>query len=452
MRLFRTMLSGVVLFALLLLPVFGASWAGEDFSVQVPEGFYIVTAENNLADPIWEKAGVKDPAKILELFHEDESSFFQVLSGENREQMNGIACFLGDAGKTQIMVTRSQTTDSMSIYNLSDMEESEWGAYLEKFQAREEDEKMKSVGERYDVGETPFVRVRFDGENDAGEELHELVYMTLLNGDSVTLNVFAMGEEIPDSAVTQIQEIADSFRVTNKLDRGDTAMSTWDWVKVIGTLVLLVAVVLGSILHMRHAAKKDKELKARMGERLAAYRKENSEREVKGRLCYANVTKCSDEVLRSFSIYQAYLKPLASLVVTFVSCAVLLVLLMTTGSDWMMIGVLLLLIAYVVFKTVTASSNVLKVQKKIYTRGSSDMAKYAFYEECFRVSGIQSVAAYPYFQITDVRSYKDYIYLYYGPENVYIVSKQGFANQADPEAFVKFIREKRQEGLDGKTK
>ena len=48
---------------------------------------------------------------------------------------------------------------------------------------------------------------------------------------------------------------------------------------------------------------------------------------------------------------------------------------------------------------------------------------------------------FPYFQITDIRRHKQHLYLYYGPENAYMVDKNGFS-KGSYEEFVKFLAEK----------
>ena len=48
---------------------------------------------------------------------------------------------------------------------------------------------------------------------------------------------------------------------------------------------------------------------------------------------------------------------------------------------------------------------------------------------------------FPYFQIVNVRKHGHYIYLYYGPENVYMVDQFGFS-KGEFSDFVKFISEK----------
>ena len=96
---------------------------------------------------------------------------------------------------------------------------------------------------------------------------------------------------------------------------------------------------------------------------------------------------------------------------------------------------------YYGYKIFNAPHVMEKTQRRVYDRGVSSTAHYAFYDEAFRVSGIQSASVFPYFQITDVRRHKQHLYLYYGPENAYMVDKNGFS-KGSYEEFVKFLAEK----------
>ncbi len=96
---------------------------------------------------------------------------------------------------------------------------------------------------------------------------------------------------------------------------------------------------------------------------------------------------------------------------------------------------------YYAYKIIAMPGAVEKIQLKVYGRGPSQTAQYIFYPEVFRVSGIQSTSVVPYFQITDVRRSGQYLYLYYGPDNAYMVDQYGFT-QGEFEEFQQFIREK----------
>ena len=98
---------------------------------------------------------------------------------------------------------------------------------------------------------------------------------------------------------------------------------------------------------------------------------------------------------------------------------------------------------YYAYKLIGMQGAVEKIQIKVHSQGTSQTAHYAFYPDVFRVSGIQSANVVPYFQIVDIRKCGQYLYLYYGPDNAYLVDTYGF-KLGESGDFEKFIREKMQ--------
>ena len=456
----------LTLVVLMLLPmsVSAQEWASEDFTVELPDDYYIFTEETSPADPMWEEAGVTDTKSITELFGDGSSgNFLQSLFGgnnNNQQAMHGIACFVGDNGNVRILVTRRQTAESYEKYNLKDLSRDDQLAFMkENFELSEEVtadlensgyKSLSQVPVLNEDTEIPFISVRIDAVSADDEEMHEIAYMTVLNGFSVSFNTFVTEGDIPKEAETLIAELAHSFHVTNFTDPADNELSTEDIVRLAVFAAVVIAVIVVTVIAVKRKGRRDKRLKKEMADRLSEYHRQKSSSYDKGKLCFANVTKCSEEAIHSFCIYHAYFKNMISIIVGVVSCAALMVITIGFSDEWFMILISAALTIYYLFKIITASSTLEKVQKKVYARGSSDMAKYAFYENEFRVSGIQSVGSYPYFQITEVRENKGYVYLYYGPENAYIVSENGFANNVSSVDFVEFIKNKVKEGVDDK--
>ena len=108
-------------------------------------------------------------------------------------------------------------------------------------------------------------------------------------------------------------------------------------------------------------------------------------------------------------------------------------------AAWWMKLVAIAIAAYYAYKVIGMAATVEKIQRKVHGRGQSQTAHYTFYPEVFRVSGIQSASVIPYFQLTDLRRKGQYLYLYYGPDNAYMVDQYGFT-QGEFEEFVDFIQ------------
>ena len=112
-------------------------------------------------------------------------------------------------------------------------------------------------------------------------------------------------------------------------------------------------------------------------------------------------------------------------------------------SVWWMKLAAVAVTAYYAYKLIAMPGAVEKIQIKVHSQGMSKTAHYTFYNDVFRVSGIQSANVVPYFQLTEVRRCGQYLYLYYGPDNAYLVDDYGF-QQGESRDFEKFIRGKLQ--------
>ena len=122
-------------------------------------------------------------------------------------------------------------------------------------------------------------------------------------------------------------------------------------------------------------------------------------------------------------------------------CASVLALAFTFDVTWWMKLAAVAVAVYFLYRAINMGTAVEKVQQKVFGRGVSSTARYTFFDEGFRVAGIQSASVYPYFQITTVRKHGHYLYLYYSQDNAYPVDQFG-STQGEFEEFSRFISEK----------
>lgn len=399
-------------------------WESDDFSIEVPDGLYVFTADTPVSDPSWGLAGISDPAATLKLFQPSKD-----------QGMNALVNFVGEGGSPSIILTKKTSEESWNIFNLADISEEEQEEFLGTLSGAPENFTVQTQLVR--TGEIPFVHLAYDSTDAFAEtsevgEMHERVYGTVLNGYMLTFNATAQGRGITPEEENLLEQVASSMKITHLLTKEEVeAANQIPPEQLAQTLIILgvfVLLIILSVVFVKMRGKQEKKQKKEMADRLSAYHREHpSGTEIQGDLLFANVTECSDEALRTFSVYHAYVKNLPSMLFGIAMGVALLVLILISNSEWWMILLAVALIVYQGYKIVTASSAVEKVQRKIYGQGREKKARYAFYGEAFRVSGIQSAMAYPYFQITDIRRHKNYIYLYYGPDNAYIIELNGFA-------------------------
>ena len=416
----------LALVLLLALPLSAAAetFSTEDFTIEIPEGMYQFGPTTSVDDPSWALAGVADPTTKLQTY----------------QDMHGIAELITQDGETSILIMKNQTDTTESIFSLRDLSEEDKEEFLDgTMQSKSED----ILVEKYyiDVNGQPFYRLRVDGSSE-GMEYHEVQYATIINGYSLGFDIYGGDETVTQEQEDMLLGIVESITFSEILEKPETTITLQDYVVVAAVLVLLVMVILVPVVYVPIRNRKEKRLKAKLAEQLTQYHKDHgtSEKDL-GELRFVNSTDCTKEAIHSFSLYQSYVKNLGSLLIGGVLCVAALIVAFALDAEWW--GKLLVvgIVVYYGYKVFSMPHTLEKIQRRVYDRGISSTAHYAFYDEGFRVSGIQSASVFPYFQIVDLRRHGHYLYLYYGPENAYMVDKFTFS-LGQYEDFVKFISEK----------
>lgn len=415
----------LVVFAALPLSAGAKTWETEDFTAEVPDDLYQFSLDTPVGDPAWALAGIAEPAQKLEEY----------------TKMNAIANFVSKDGKLSILAMKKESDYSKQIYNFGEATAEEQQEVLEKLSSTDSD-KFQVDRSIYEGGELPFFRIKIDGEVDDGTTHHELIYGTMVNGAAYTFDIYGGQEDIPQDHIAILEEILNTVHFTNVLPKSDNTLTQEDLVKTVGLLVLLLAVIVTPFIYFPLKSKADKRKKAKLAQQLEEYRKTHGNDDtLSGNMRFANSTDCTREAIKSFSIFHAYIKNIGSLIIGAVLSLVTVIITFTLDSEWWMKLLAVGIVVYYGYKIFSTPTNIEKVQRKVYDRGTSSTAIYAFYDEAFRVSGVQSASVYPYFQITDVRKHGHYVYLYYGPDNAYMVDQFGF-KLGEYEDFLKFISEK----------
>lgn len=236
-----------------------------------------------------------------------------------------------------------------------------------------------------------------------------------------------------------MEELVKSIRFTNVTEK--PLPDPVDLTSTIVLLVLMLVSILVPLVYVPVKSKRVKKEKARLAEQLSEYHRAHGANEAEGEPLFVNDTDCTKEAIHTFSFFQAYVKNMGELLFGAMMCLVMLVTSFFLDADWWIKLLAAAVTVYYAYKIIAMPGAVEKVQRKVYGRGPSQTAHYIFYPEVFRVSGIQSTSVVPYFQITDVRRRGQYLYLYYGPENAYMVDQYGFA-QGEAQEFQRFIQEK----------
>ncbi len=407
--------------------VSASEWAGEDFQFDLPEEFvYEFGPRVSVEDPSWAKAGISSPEDMLKEYSE----------------MSVIADFYTEDKSVNFKIMQKTSSTTESIFNLREMEEGERKDFLENLVQATSDEVTveKSL---LDVGGQPFYRFRVDGENEQYGSAHEIQYGTIVNGHTLAFDTTVTNRDLSAEEEALLEAVVNSVRITSVLEKPEPDYSR-AYLGLILLIVLVLAILLPIIILPIRSRFLKKE-KARMANRLSEFHQQCGENPDLGKLRFVNSTDCTKEAVHRFSNYHAYIKNLPALIGQALLCILVIALVFAFDSEWWMKLLAVGITVYYGYRMFSMGSNMERVQTKVFGRGVSTTARYTFYEDGFRVSGIQSASLYPYFSISEVRRFDHYLYLYYGPENAYIVDQFGFT-QGDFEDFTGFIREKTKKG------
>ena len=175
----------LALMLVLALPFSAAAetFSNDDFSLTYPDGMYLFTLSTSVDDPSWALAGIADPQSEL----------------QTMQDMSGIAQLVSEDGSTTILVQQQESSQTRQIFNLGTLSEEDQQSFLDGvMQTKTED---ITIEKSYlDVGGQLFYRLLVDGSHE-GQEYHELVYATIVNG-------FTLGFNLPggDESITQEQD------------------------------------------------------------------------------------------------------------------------------------------------------------------------------------------------------------------------------------------------------
>lgn len=414
------------LLALLLIGAMPAAvsaetWTGVDFTFQAPEGLYQLGPNTQETDPVWALAGVGDVESRL----------------KDYKEMGVLVNFLD--GPTDITVMQKETDDSKRIFDLRLMDEDDKPGFLDGLAKSGNEDVTVDKSWFENKSGLLFYRVKIDVAGE--QEMHELIYGTIMNGYSLNIDIHTIGSEMTREQEELVRQMADSMVFTNILEKPPE-----DYSKAINALLLMVlmlAAVAGPIIYVPIKSKRDKKQKAKLAEQLSKFHRENGKDVAQGEAAFVNDTDCTREAIRRFSYYQAYVKNMGEVIFGALLCVVTLCVAFLIDSVWWIKLAAAAVTVYYAYKLIAMPGALEKIQIKVHSQGTSQTAHYTFYPDVFRVSGIQSSNVVPYFQLLEVRKCGQYYYLYYGPDNAYLVDAYGF-KLGEAGDFEKFIREKLQ--------
>jgi hypothetical protein len=390
----------------------------------VPDQTVILTKDTPDTDENWKKAGITEP--------KDEK--------KTMNDMGVLAVLYDPQTDTSVRLMQKNSSKTKTIFNLSLLSEEQLKEFLDTFVA-ETDENAKATIEKYPQPEIPFYRYGIELEQD-GILFKEVIYGTVVNGIAVNFDIYSQDSKEPIDE-SFMKELVATAHFTKFLDKAEVAEQAKSFtIRFIIFLVIIIGLITAIVFSHRKRNRKLKAAKVDKTDALTKFymdQKKKEEQNIKDSVIYVNHTKYTEEVVKDFCHYNELIKKL-NVWISMALCFIL-ILLFLYFSDFGLIGcgiALILLFVFVYYQGIRIEKLVSRTMK-MYDKNKSTEAVFTFYEDYFTLSGIQYISKYPYMQVTEIKEYKDYIYLYNGADKAFYLKKDGFESGSGD--FIAFIKE-----------
>lgn len=394
----------------------------EDLSISItlPENSFAFSADASPSDELWAEANVDNASDLLIMC----------------DDLGAYAVITANDGITNIYVTQTVSDTSEQYIDLNYMEDAD----LEEFIANSNYEEDTTIitAEEYTPNEQKFIFLTIQAQDSSGTDLYEITCFTIIDSAAITFSHHAY-EEIGEESVEFMKELVANVDLSEVYSTEGEEITEAEAYFALALIIILVILFISLIIHIVYRTKKDKKNLKELADRLSEYRaKRSSSTHQTGESVFVNTTQFTDAAVKKYARYHCYRNKLLSPLLSIIFSIFAFIFIASSDVTWWVILVLAAVIIYCIYKFITSGSRLEKSLKKVYSKGHSRTARYVFYEEEFSISGLESGEFHPYFQISEIRQTAEYYYLYFGYENCYYVSKEGFSKGQQKE-FREFI-------------
>ncbi|MFU0828148.1 MAG: YcxB domain-containing protein [Lachnoclostridium sp.] len=390
----------------------------------IPEQTVVLTSHTPNTDENWKVAGITDPKS----------------EKKTMNNMGVVAILYDKNSNSTVRLMEKYSGTTRKIFHLSLLSEKELDEFLESFTS-DTDRNEKATIEKYSHPEIPFYRYTLKVEQE-GDTYQEIIYGTIVNGCAVNFDTYAKNNKEPIDE-SFIKELVAGSHFTEFLDKAEVEKQERSFrIRVIIFLIVSAGLITAAVFYNRKKRRKLNEAKAAKADALSKFyteQKKKEEQNIKDPVLFVNRTRYTEEVIKDYFYYNEIFHKLKTWIIVAVCFLLILVMLYQTKYSFISCSIaVILLFAFVYYQGIRIEK-LIKQTMNVYHKNKNTEAVFTFYEDYFTLSGIQYLSKYPYLQITEIREYKDYIYLYNGPDKAFYMKKDGF--DKDVNDFIKFIKE-----------
>lgn len=390
-----------------------------EISLEVPAGVYVFTADTDPLSGDWMLAGYgENGLDALDSFQPDDSGNVMAMQLVPEDQ------------SFHLSISRQYNDQSRDYFNLNDVTEEQFQALLDSNTFEDAENGITAKAVAYDHDQVPFFRMDLTGGTEE-EPIYETCYGTIVNGCVLSFDMYS-NEELTQEQQALLQNLVDSVEILQFYEKPTQQEMMMQTILMFVPIVAIVLIIAAFLLSIRFKTKSQERKKNELTENLVAYRKKQAEKAmdpnyVMPPTLLENTTFCSDIAVKKFCQFHFFRKNIVQNSIFILLGIVSFVMgIRYDDANWILRIVLLGLGLYLAVQPFLSVDKMVKAEIRVYQRGRSREAHYAFREEDFRVSGLQSPVLYPYLQIVRAYESKEYFYLYYTDDRAYIVEKAGF--------------------------
>ncbi|MDF2906926.1 MAG: hypothetical protein K0R34_2247 [Herbinix sp.] len=400
------------------------SFQALNMEVSLPEDTIVLTSDTSNMDEAWMLAGITNATS----------------EKKNMKEMGVKAILYDPTTKSTVRLLSKHSSDTDRIYHLSSLSEEELTSYLDSIFTSSDENTTYTIA-NYEHSEIPFYRLGLYLKKD-GTDYSEVVYGTIANGYSISYDIFATNATEPlDESF--IKELVASTHFTEFKDKAEVERQEQKAIIYLATVTGIILAFLVTLFLLRRRTKKKQNLaKKQKSEALSIFftaQRQKEDQNIKDTPLFHNQTKYSDEVIKNFYLYDYVWRKLKLWIVTTLVLLLMFASFYSTGSIYVCI-IAVGVVAVFIYQYYSQAEKSISREIKAYKSNKSSEALYTFYEDYYTLSGIQSSSKYPYIQVTEIKEYKEYIYIYLGSEKAHYLNKNSFEHGL--EEFKNFMSER----------
>ncbi len=390
--------------------------------LSLPDDTVVLTKDSPDSDKGWQTAGIVN-----------------VKSEKESMTKMGVRAILYDPEtKSLVRLLQKQSSQTSKIFNLSLLSEKEKTDFLNSLTDSKEENTKTSI-EEYPQKEADFFRYNIEITKD-NSTMTELIYGTIVNGYTFSFDIYQSSKSAPIDE-TFVKTLVDGTHFTKFLDKAEVEKEAKNAAirALLEFAALIIIFVAWFVLRKKRNKKQkfQKDVKASALSRFYEAKKAREEQNIRDEVKFINRTKYTDQVIKDFCYYDRFIRRFITWFILAVLFLAVLVMLYQSKAGFLGCIIAIILMFIFVFYQGVSIEKVIERTIKSFDKSKGMDAVFTFYEDYFTLSGIQYISSFPYLQITDIKQYKDYIYIYLGSEKAFYLKKDCFDKGAD--AFLEYI-------------